>query len=78
MCIEVCTDRCTVYILHKNIIIIIIYLFIYLTANGFIPGGSGTSRIRHNTQDNTPRSNKAQYTKLHSSKDHTIHIIVVN
>jgi hypothetical protein len=37
------------------IIIIIIYLFIclfILTANGFVPGGSGTT-IRHNTQNNT-------------------------
>jgi hypothetical protein len=51
------------------IIIIIINLFI-LTANGFLPGGSGTT-IRHNTQiihitrNNTPRSNKIQHTKLY-------------
>jgi hypothetical protein len=43
------------------------YLFIYLlfiwTANGFVPGGSGTT-IRHSTQNNTPHSNKTQHRKL--------------
>jgi hypothetical protein len=51
------------------IIIIIIYLFI-LTANGVLPGGSGTvirynTQIAHITQNNTPHSNKTQHTKLH-------------
>jgi hypothetical protein len=46
-----------------------ILLFI-LTANGLLPGGSGTT-IRHNTQithtpqNNTSHSNKTQHTKLH-------------
>jgi hypothetical protein len=45
------------------------YIFI-LTANRFLPGGSCTA-IRHNTQithitqNNTPRSDKTQHTKLH-------------
>jgi hypothetical protein len=38
-------------------------LFIILTANGFVPGGSGTT-ITHNTQNNTPHSNKTQHTEL--------------
>jgi hypothetical protein len=47
-----------------------VYYYYYLTANGFSPGGSGTT-IRHNTQithitqNNTPHSNKTQHTKLH-------------
>jgi hypothetical protein len=48
---------------HIIVIIIIIIIIIILTANGFVPGGSGTT-IRHNTQNNTPRSNKTQHTKL--------------
>jgi hypothetical protein len=44
---------------------IIIIIIIYLTANGFLPRGSGTT-IRHNTQSNTPRSNETQHTKLHT------------
>jgi hypothetical protein len=39
-------------------VLLFIYLFIYLfslTANGFVPGGSGTT-IRHNTQSNTHRT----------------------
>jgi hypothetical protein len=43
------------------IIIIIIYLFIS-TANGVLPGASGTT-ITHITQNNTPRSNRTQHTK---------------
>jgi hypothetical protein len=51
------------------IIIIIIYLFIF-TANGVLPGGSGNTighntQITHTTQNNTPRSNETQHTKLH-------------
>jgi hypothetical protein len=55
--------------IFQSSIPIIYYLFI-LTANGFLPGSSGTT-IRHNiqithvTQNNTPSSNKTQHTKLH-------------
>jgi hypothetical protein len=54
----------------SGIIIIIIILLFLLTVNGFLPGGNGTT-IRHNkqvihiAQNNTPRSNKTQHTKLH-------------
>jgi hypothetical protein len=44
-------------------------LFFILTANGFLPGGSGTTvghNTTHITQNNTPRSNKTQHTKLHT------------
>jgi hypothetical protein len=48
-----------------------IYFFIiyYLAVNGFLPGGSGTTIIHntqmtHITQNNTPRSNETQHTKL--------------
>jgi hypothetical protein len=44
-----------------------IFYYYYRTANGFLPGGSGAT-IRQNThitQNNTPRSNKTQHTKLH-------------
>jgi hypothetical protein len=50
--------------------IIIIIIIIILTANEFLPSGSGDT-IRHNTQithitqNNTPRSNKTQHRKLH-------------
>jgi hypothetical protein len=45
-------------------------LLFMLTANGFLPGGSGTTirhstQITHITQNNTLRSNKTQHTKLH-------------
>jgi hypothetical protein len=45
------------------------YLYYYLTSKEFLPGGSATA-IRHNkqitciTQNNTPRSNKAQHVRL--------------
>jgi hypothetical protein len=42
-------------------------IIIYLTANAFLPGGIGNT-ISHNTQNNPPRSNKAQHTKLHNNK----------
>jgi hypothetical protein len=66
-CVKPCTLP-TEYICVFIIIFINIYLFIYLNANGFLPGGSCTT-IRHNkhiTQHNTPHSNKAQRTKLHT------------
>jgi hypothetical protein len=54
---------------------VIIYLFIYLfDCIWVLPGGSGTT-IRHNTQNNPPRSNKAQHTKLHNSKRHILHTV---
>jgi hypothetical protein len=45
-------------------------IIIILTANGFLPGGSGitirrNTQITHITQNNTPHSNKTQHTKLH-------------
>jgi hypothetical protein len=47
-----------------------ILLLFFLTANGVLPGGSGTTiryntQVTHITQNNTPRSNKTQHTKLH-------------
>jgi hypothetical protein len=55
---------------EKNTSCVILYIIIYLTANGVLPGGSGTTvihntQITHITQNNTPRSNKTQHTKLH-------------
>jgi hypothetical protein len=56
-----------------------IILFI-LTANVFVPGGTGTT-IRHNTQkthitqNNPPHSNKTQHTKLKNNKGHILHAI---
>jgi hypothetical protein len=43
-------------------LLFLLLLFI-LTANVFVPGGIGTA-IRHNTQNNTPHSNKTQHSKL--------------
>jgi hypothetical protein len=45
--------------------------FIYLTENGFLPGGSGTiirhyTQVTHITQNNTPCPNETQHTKLHT------------
>jgi hypothetical protein len=51
---------------------IIIIIIIHLTANGFLPGGSGNT-IRHNTQNNAPYSNKAQHTELHNRKGYILH-----
>jgi hypothetical protein len=50
----------------KIIILLFLLLLFILTANGFLPGGSGIT-IRHNTHhtNNTPCSNKTQHTKLH-------------
>jgi hypothetical protein len=47
---------------RKKNLLLLLLLFI-LAATGFVPGGSGTT-IRHNTQNNTPHSNKTQHTKL--------------
>jgi hypothetical protein len=46
-----------------NCVLLLLLLLFILTANGFVPGGSGTT-IRHTTQNNTPHSNKTQHTKL--------------
>jgi hypothetical protein len=53
------------------IIIIIIYLFI-LTANGFLPGGSGTT-IRHNTQITHHTQTKHSTQNYTINKGHTTH-----
>jgi hypothetical protein len=45
------------------LLLLLLLLLFTLTANGSVPGGSGTA-IRHNTQNNTPHSNKTQHTKL--------------
>jgi hypothetical protein len=50
-----------VYLFMTSLFLLL--LFILLTTNGFVAGGSGTA-IRHNTQNNTPHSNKTQHTKL--------------
>jgi hypothetical protein len=42
-------------------------IIIYLTANGFLPCDTGNT-IRHDTENNLPRSNKVQHTKLHNNK----------
>jgi hypothetical protein len=57
-------------ILVRNYFINIIIIIIILTANGFSPGGSGTTirrntQITHITQNNTPHSNRTQHTELH-------------
>jgi hypothetical protein len=54
---------------------IIVIIIIFLTANGFLPGGS-CNTIRHNTQNNPPRSNKVQHTKLHNNKQNYITVRV--
>jgi hypothetical protein len=59
----------TLILLGLLFLFIFTYLFI-LTANGFLPGGSGTTikhntQITHITQNNTPPSNKTHHTKLH-------------
>jgi hypothetical protein len=51
-----------------TIIIIIIIIIIILTANGFVPGGSGTT-IRHNTQNNTPHSKNTTHKITKTIKD---------
>jgi hypothetical protein len=49
------------------------FVLFILTANGFLPGGNGTT-VRHNTQmthitqNNTPHSNKTQHTKLYKQQ----------
>jgi hypothetical protein len=50
-----------------SIIIFVLLLFI-LTANGFVPGGSGNT-IRHNTQNNTAHSNKTAHKITKTIKD---------
>jgi hypothetical protein len=61
----------------KNLLLLLLLLFI-LTANGFLPGGSGTT-IRHNPQiahikqNNTPHSNKTQHKKYANNKGHITH-----
>jgi hypothetical protein len=57
-----CQGVIEIRILLLLLLLLLIYLFI-LTTNGFVPGGSGTT-IRHNTQNNTPHSNKTQHTEL--------------
>jgi hypothetical protein len=47
-------------------------LLFLLTANGFLPDGSGTT-VRHNTQNNTSRSKKTQNTKLQKTIKGTLH-----
>jgi hypothetical protein len=49
-------------------------IIIYWTANGSLPGGSGNT-IRRNPQNNPPRSNKAQHTKLHNNKQNQTTVI---
>jgi hypothetical protein len=39
---------------NHTLLLLLLLLFIW-TANGFVPGGSGTT-VRHNTQNNTPHS----------------------
>jgi hypothetical protein len=55
--------------LHGVIIIIIIIIIIILTANGFSPGGSGTT-IRHITQITYITQNNNDQTK-HSTQNYT-------
>jgi hypothetical protein len=51
---------------------LVVRLLFILTPNGFLPGGSGTTkhnaRITHITQNNTPHSNKTQHTTLHKQQ----------
>jgi hypothetical protein len=60
----------SIYDLKVPLVSYYFVLFI-LTANGFLPLGSGTTirhntQIAHKTQNNTPRSNETQHTKLHT------------
>jgi hypothetical protein len=47
------------------------YYYLFLLQMDFYPVSGNT--ISHGTQNNPPRSNKAQHTKLHNSKGHTLH-----
>jgi hypothetical protein len=42
-------------LLPSSAISLFLLLLFILTANGFVPGGSGTT-VGHNTQNNTPHS----------------------
>jgi hypothetical protein len=57
---------CSVAALLVQILLLLLLLLLLFNwiANGFLPGGSGTT-LRHITQNITPRSNKTQHTKLH-------------
>jgi hypothetical protein len=53
-------------------------LFIFLIANGFLPGGSGTTirhiaQITHIAQNNTPPSNKHVTQNYKNNEGHTTH-----
>jgi hypothetical protein len=54
-----------------GLLLSLLLLLFILTANWFLPGGSGTT-IRHNTQNSTPRPYKSQHTKL-NNKGHAVH-----
>jgi hypothetical protein len=56
------------------LLLILLLLLFILTANGFLPGGSGTT-IRHNTQiTHHARQNTAHKT-TQTIKDNTLHIM---
>jgi hypothetical protein len=63
-------ESCAAYMFFL-IITIIIYLFI-LTANGFLPGGSGTA-IRHNTQITHHSQTKHSTKNSTNNKGYTTH-----
>jgi hypothetical protein len=61
-----------------------LFLLFILTANEFLPGGSGATiihnaQITHITQNNTPHSNKTQHTKTAQTKDalHTMNTMKI-
>jgi hypothetical protein len=61
---------------YLNLLLLLLFI---LTANGYLPGGCGTT-TRHNTQHTnnihhtshkiTQRSNETQYRKLHTHNKH--------
>jgi hypothetical protein len=61
-------------VFEENICIFFIIILFILIANGILSGGSGNT-IRHNTQNNTPGSSKAQHTKPHNNKKHILHTL---
>jgi ABC-type transport system involved in multi-copper enzyme maturation permease subunit len=55
------------------LLLLLLLLLSSLTANVFLPGGSVIT-IRHNTQNNTPRSNKKHRTQNYTNnREHTTH-----
>jgi hypothetical protein len=64
----------TIFVVNNNNI----YIYLLWTANGLIPGGSGTT-ITHNTQINTHYTNNTQRSKEHTTHNYkTINIFTTH